>query len=93
MVNTSLANAEDTGDLGSIPGSARSPGEGNSNLFLYSCLENSMDRGAWWAIVLGVTRSQTQLSSLCFNFQPLTFQLTQRIACKIIHYLIGLGRL
>ena len=49
-------------DLGSIPGSGRSPGEGNSNPLQYSCLENPMDRGVWWATVHGVTNSQTQLS-------------------------------
>ena len=43
------ANAGDTGDTGSIPGSGRSPGEGHGNPLQYSCLENSMDRGAWWA--------------------------------------------
>ena len=42
------------GDLGSISGSGRSSGEGNGNPFQYSCLENPMDRGAWWAIVHGV---------------------------------------
>ena len=42
--------------LGSIPGSGRSPGEGNGNPFQYSCLESPMDRGAWWAIVHEVTR-------------------------------------
>ena len=41
-------NAGDTGDVGSIPGSGRSPGEGNGNPLQYSCLENSMDREAWW---------------------------------------------
>ena len=45
-----------TGDMGSIPGSGRSPGEGNGNLLQYSCLENPMDRGAWRATVHGVTR-------------------------------------
>ena len=45
-----------TGDSDSIPGSGRSPGEGNSNPFQYSCLENPMDRGAWNATVHGVTR-------------------------------------
>ena len=50
------------GDLGSILGSGRSPGEGNGNPLQYSCLENSMDRGAWWATVHGVTKSWTQLS-------------------------------
>ena len=50
------------GDLGSIPGSGRSPGEGNVNPLQYSGLENPMDRGAWLAIVYGVEKSQTQLS-------------------------------
>ena len=50
------------GDHGSIPRLGRSPGEGNSNPLQYSCLENSMDRGAWWATVHGVAKSQTQLS-------------------------------
>ena len=50
------------GDPGLIPVSGRSPGEGNGNPLQYSCLENSMDRGAWWATVHGVTKSQTQLS-------------------------------
>ena len=48
-------------DLGSIPGLGRSPGEGNSKPLQYYCLENSMDRGAWWATVLGVPKSQTRL--------------------------------
>ena len=55
----SVCNAEDTG---SIPGLGRSHGEGNSNPLQYSCLENSMDRGAWWATVYGVTKSWIQLS-------------------------------
>ena len=49
------------GDWGSIPGSGRSPGEGNGNPLQYCCLENSMDSGAWWATVHGITKSQTQL--------------------------------
>ena len=49
-------------DPGSIPGSERSPGEGHSNSFQYSCLENPMDRGAWQAIVHRVAQCQTQLS-------------------------------
>ena len=47
------------GDLGSIPGSGRSPGEGNGNPLQYSCLENSIDRETWWATVHGVTKSWT----------------------------------
>ena len=54
-------SAFNAGDPGSIPGSGRSPGEGNGNQLQYSCLENSMDRGAWWATVHGVAESQTQL--------------------------------
>ena len=44
------------GDAGSVPGSRRFPGKGNSNSLQYSCLENSMDKGAWWATVHGVTK-------------------------------------
>ena len=47
------------GDLGSIPGSGKSPGETHGNPLQYSCLENSMDRGAWQATVSGVTKNQT----------------------------------
>ena len=47
------------GDSGSIPGPGRSPGEGNANPLQYSCLENPMDGGAWWATVHGITNSRT----------------------------------
>ena len=50
------------GNLGLIPGLGRSPGEGNGNPLQYSCLENSMDRGAWWAIVHGFTKTRIRLS-------------------------------
>ena len=53
------ASACNVGDLGSVPGSGRSPGEGNGNPLQYSCLENPMDGGAWWATVHGVAESQT----------------------------------
>ena len=49
-------SACNVGDLGLIPGSERSPGEGNGNPLQYSCLENPMHRGAWWATVHGVTK-------------------------------------
>ena len=52
-----------TGDPGSIPGSGRTPGEGNGYPLQYSCLENFMDRGAWWATVDVITESWTQLSN------------------------------
>ena len=56
------------GDLGSIPGLGRSPGGGHGNTLQYSCLENSMDRGAWRAAVHGVTQSQTLMSGFHFHF-------------------------
>ena len=49
--------AYSAGDLSSIPGSGRSPGEGNGNSFQYFCLETSMDRGAWWATVHGIAKT------------------------------------
>ena len=58
----SKESACNVGQLGSIPGSRRSLGEGNGNPLQYSCLENPMDRGAWRATVHGVTKSWTQLS-------------------------------
>ena len=63
MVVTS-AELGNTGDMCSIPGLGISPGEGNGNPLQYSCLVNPMDRGAWWARVLRVTKSQTQLKQL-----------------------------
>ena len=53
------ASASNAGDPGSIPGSGRSPGEGNGNPLQYSCLKNPMDRGAWRATVHGVAKSWT----------------------------------
>ena len=58
------ANVGDRTDVGSIPGLGRSPGEGNGNPLQYSCLENPMDRGAWWATVHRVEQSQTKLKCL-----------------------------
>ena len=64
MVKKLPSNAEDVRDVGVIPGSERSPGGGCDNPFQYSCLENPMDRGGWWAKVHRVTMSQTQLKQL-----------------------------
>ena len=72
-------------DAGWIPGMGRSPGEGNGNPFQYSCLENPMDQGTWWATVHRVAKSRTRLSDftslhtegqqsnhkLVFNLQPI----------------------
>ena len=60
------ASASNAGDLGSIPGLGRSPGEGNGNPLQYCCLENPMNWGAWWAAVHGVTKSQTRLSDFTY---------------------------
>ena len=62
------ASACNAGDLGSIPGLGRSPGEGNGNPLQYSCLENPMDGGAWWATVHRVAKSRTWLSDFTFTF-------------------------
>ena len=63
VVNNQPVNAGHAGDTGLIPGSRRLPGVGNGNPLQYSCLGNPRDRGAWWAIVHGDTKSQTQLSN------------------------------
>ena len=62
------ASASNVGDLGSIPGSGRSPGEGNGNPLQYSCLENPMDREARQATVHGVAKSRTRLSNFTFPY-------------------------
>ena len=74
VVKNPPANARDMRDLGSIhgpgrfpgsiPGQGRSPGEGNGNPLQCSCLENTTDRGAWWAVVYGVAQSRTRLKRL-----------------------------
>ena len=63
VAQTAKVSACSAGDPGSIPGSGRSPGEGNGNPLQYSCLGNPMDRGAWWATVRGVAKSRTRLSN------------------------------
>ena len=68
----SACNAGDTGDLGLIPGSERSPGAGNGNPLQYSCLENPMDRGAWRAILHRVAKSWTRLKWLSVHARMYT---------------------
>ena len=59
MVKNPFVKAGNMRDVSSIPGSGRSPGVGHGNPLQYSCLENPMDRGAWWATVHRVAKSQT----------------------------------
>ena len=66
-------SAYNAGNPGSIPGSGRSPGEGNGNPLQYSCLENPMDGGAWLATVQGVTKSWTRLRHFTLKENELTF--------------------
>ena len=63
VVKNPPANAGDIRAMGLIPGSGRFPGAGNGNLLWYTCLENLMDRGAWRATVLGISKSWTQLNA------------------------------
>ena len=69
MVKNLPANARDLRDAGSILGSGRCPVRGNGNPLQYSCLENPMDRGAWWATVHRVTKSQTPLKGCSMHTQ------------------------
>ena len=80
------------GDLSSIPGLGRSPGGGTGNPFQYSCLENSMDGGAWWATVHRVTKTQTPLRDLTFTFH-LQFYVKQRRNKQINKTLLGHRRI
>ena len=59
MVKNPPANAGNIREVASIPGLGRSPGGGHGNVLQYSCLENAMDRGAWWATVHGIAKSWT----------------------------------
>ena len=63
--------SSNAGDPGFIPRSRRSSGEGSGNLLQYSCLENPMDRGAWWATVHGVAKSRTRLGDFTFTLEIL----------------------
>ena len=75
------AFACNAGDLGLIPGSGRSPGKGNGNPPQYSCLENPMDGGAWWATVHRVAKSRTRLSDFTFTFTFYIYTLTSALTC------------
>ena len=72
-------SACNAGDPGSIPGSGRCCGEGNGNPLQYSWLENSMERGTWWATVYGVPKSLTQLSDQQFHAHEINTKKLERI--------------
>ena len=71
----SKESAFNTVEPGLISGSGRSPGEGNGNSLQYSCLENSIGRGVWWATVHGVAKSWTRLSNQTFTFRELLYNI------------------
>ena len=74
-------SACNAGDPGSIPGSGRSPGEGNGSPLQCSCLENTVHRGAWWATVLGVAKNQTRLKRLACT-QMYYIYSTNQVLCR-----------
>ena len=80
------AFACNAGDPGLIPALGRSPGEGNGNPLQYSCLENSMDWGAWWATVHGVAKSRTRLSN--FTSRDMSVWVNKHHKCGEIIYLV-----
>ena len=70
--NLPVNTGGDSRDMGSIPGSRSSPGGGNGNLLQYSCLENSMDRGTWWATVHEIAESDTaEQLTLTFSYMQM----------------------
>ena len=77
-------SACNVGNPGSILGLGRSPGEGTGNPLQYSCLENFMDRGAWWAPVHGVTKSQTRLNDWTLSPSPLYYSKLVNISAEIL---------
>ena len=82
-------SACNVGDLGSIPGSGRSPGEGTGNPLQYSCLENPMDGEAWWATVHRVAKSLIRLSNFTFfHFQGKDTQLLMIVLIECVIYIL-----
>ena len=91
MVKNSPANARDTRDMGSIPGSDRFLGGENGNLLQYSCLENPMDREAWWATVHGVTKSWTGVMFLLDYREELILHAVSEVKRKCLELGIFTG--
>ena len=81
-------SAWNAGDLGLIPGSGRSPGEVNGNPLQYSCLENPMEGGAWWATVHGVAKSQTRKESQLSDFTLLICDQNNFVEIQLIYNVV-----
>ena len=86
VVKNLPVSAGNTGDEGLIPGLGISPGGGNGNPLQYFCLENFVDREAWWATVHGVAKSWTQLSELIYNVLVSDVQQNDLKSSSIIGY-------
>ena len=89
VVKNPPASAGGAWDQGLIPGSGRSPGGGHGNPLQYSCLENPMDRGAWWAMIHGVAKSRTQRSDS--HIDCFMWELTERLHFHFLLSCIGEG--
>ena len=76
VIKNSPVNAGGESEVGLIPGSGRSLGEGNGNPLQYSCLDNAMDKGAWWTVVHGSCKSWTWLSAMCMHTRAHTHTYT-----------------
>ena len=87
----SMESAYKAGDPGSTLGLGRSPGEGNGKPLQYSCLENPMDEGAWWAAVHGVAKSWTQLSDFTFTFIFFQYWPPGDSMCRVMYCVVGRG--
>ena len=93
MVKNLPANAGDTRNVGSIPGSGRSPGGENGYPLQYSCLGNLMDRGVWWVAVHEVAKSWTRLSDFPFTFHFHALEKEMATHCSVLAWIIpGMGK-
>ena len=94
VVKTLPASTGDARDVGLVPGWGRFPGVGNGNPLQYSCLENSMDRGTWWATVHGVAKSWTQLSicacDMLLQTSPALYEGRNLVFSSLTSEMIGL---
>jgi len=90
-LHTGKESTANAGDVGCIPGWGRSPGGGNGNLFQYSCLENPMDRRAWWVTVHGIKKSQMWLSSWACTHIPVLYEIFLYGVLSLFFYISRFG--